>query len=494
MSSKSFRTAVLCRYRAGGDYGSTLACVNWLLDLVRPSKVDLVLARGSGMPTVRSVKSAFLDRLRDAVEDAAVESVLLSVPESSGAGYRLSFFLEKRREKDLVEYLRFLLPEAPKAADEVDRVKLVSCSIAQSLVSERLRRQGENVWTDHWKRMFVDLDAVCGYVTRTDLPLTSVFTIAPGQSGRTSAAGSRIYDVDYRACIDGAYEDNFLSLHHLRRVPDLQERLEVDGTLETEPIEAWEGRLCGLRVRPREGSPWGARRLAGLLGDLVHRPASGTERSFLLLSHDEVAAAGGAGALKAKPGKALLSELPHGFVQIEESAVIVPEDYLKRTAMLQSLYGPIYPGVQRGKVYAHELMERFEGLFDRRSIFFRIPTGKPEGRSLLMYFASPELDLEHLTLHLLVRHDLAPADLAQVESIIKTWLAGVAGHPDAYGSLEQRGSISVTELPGGKDIHWAVSALHLRQEAINLLVLLVDELNRARFRVPYLVFGEIQEL
>lgn len=79
----------------------------------------------------------------------------------------------------------------------------------------------------------------------------------------------------------------------------------------------------------------------------------------------------------------------------------------------------------------------------------------------------------------------------EVGELVREWLAAVDRRPDAYGAVVTLEEFKPFEIEGQVHGQLTIDASRLQQHGLNLLVLLLDELNRKDLIVRYLVFGEL---
>jgi hypothetical protein len=77
---------------------------------------------------------------------------------------------------------------------------------------------------------------------------------------------------------------------------------------------------------------------------------------------------------------------------------------------------------------------------------------------------------------------------------VRDWVEVVGQNEQAYGWIRIVAQLMTTSVPRGLHGVLVADVRELKQEAMNLLVMMLDALNSDRCVVPFVVFGEMVQL
>lgn len=488
MARERFHTVVLVGYDWPARREPVIELMEEILAFAG-SGVRLSWSGGRGDGGARELRGTRLGRQeRDLLASGELESVSLGSENPRKLTMRMSFQFEAIRYRLLPEYVLWLHPDLPEQVVEEDTPKLLTFSLADRLYRKKLSRKARRSLSEAVKTAFTELDAACGFATETDLPVTSAYTRRPG-AGEDSE--ERFVDLDYRRWLDGVHEENLLSPHHAERVRAGLERLAGLKDIEVEWLQRSDGTEAGARLGLEGASraSWKAAReeLASLLPS--PRPSVFDGGVHLVLRRSQVTAIGGLERLASSPMLEDVRELPGGLVDAVEVVPEMIEETLRSTAEQRRLFEPIYRAADRRDRYPHEDMVQHTGFADASEIYQRLPRVEAEERGCAFLYVEERNEPESTEIHFLVE-DASGRARDRVRELFDDWLGVVRENPGTYGTVELQ---PLREANHNGRVHlWCEADLSgLQQDAINLLLVRIDELNEGRCIVPFVVLGRI---
>ncbi len=439
--------------------------------------------RREGRVESRTLRSG---EARRQILDPKVEHVTLLGAEAPGRQV-LAFTFEKKVYRRPLEYLLFLWPELPAQLEDRESTRILSLSVDRELFSRRFGSRIESELIPALANVFVALSCQYAYAMETDLPVSSSFGFPPGQD---AGSGLPIREIDTSRHIHGVYPTSLLSQNHWERVSGRFTGLaDAD---DTQPLSDFVPEGTGRLLRLKDSSERTYARVAEALQPLIPPREVTRKTSSLLIRPDELAAMGGEATLRAELKDAWVRVLPHGFAQVDEPQIETVADSTRQIAALQRIYGDVYPEVRSGRLYIHERMESFPGLLDPQRTLYRIPGAPSVSRSLLVFRGESGARSAPLDIHLLLARRTPERGQRRVHALLEEWVSTVSKHEGSYGRLTILKEPSIVEASGALDLQLTADVSELQQEAIDLLVLMLDEQNRSQWLVPYLMLGDIQ--
>ena len=468
---KNYFTFLLVSSDWGHIEETVLPVVEKLLDVVPSSRKVQATAQLKSQSGTPQIVSGPYDRARRKFEPQdLVQLILQAVGNTPGV---LEFFLlfENVRYRPTPEYLRFIFPRMAERIEDAEALKIFSFSLKAELFERGLRETQRSPLLETIEKLFIAANCVYGFGNQTMWPVSGPFQFVRDNSPQ---AGQRIVDFDYATQIEDVYRYNYLSESHLQRIADVE---EMCAAVECKRLDG------GLAVYLKDAAAEHYAR--NYLRSLI--PAAGTvPRSFQLLLPGLADTA--VQRLNEYSFTRSVKELPDfTSVTLTEPASVI--DNQQFYAGLNAFYESWRP--LRGQSVA-QLTVQYPGLFEPGLIFQRIPVRRFERAAKdddhVKVYSASSVQREHLKLLFLLN---ANKRYEEVGELVREWLAAVDRRPDAYGAVVTLEEFKPFEIEGQVHGQLTIDASRLQQHGLNLLVLLLDELNRKDLIVRYLVFGEL---
>ena len=131
-------------------------------------------------------------------------------------------------------------------------------------------------------------------------------------------------------------------------------------------------------------------------------------------------------------------------------------------------------------------------MYDEDAMYQRLPSYGTEKVEFLKIRRTDDFDFNDLEITLLVKQGLSDSKTRKIHTLYEKWLELVEHHPDSYGTMNIIEDMKNVRLFDQNSIRFVIDGTALRQTAVNLLVLMIDEMNIEEFLVAYLIFGKIQ--
>lgn len=449
---KNYFTFLLVSRDWGRVEETVLPVVEKLLDVVPSSRKVQATAQLKSQSGTPQIVSGTYDRARRKFAPQDLVQLILQAAGDTPGVQEFFLFFENVRYRPTPEWLRFLSPRMPDRIEDAEALKIFSVSLKDELVERGLV-----------EKLFVAANCVYGFGDRTMWPISGPYQFIRDNSPQ---AGLRIADFDYATQIEDVYRYNYLSASHLQRIAD------VDGLCGAVECKRLDG---GLAVYLKDAAAERAAREH--LRSLI--PAAGTgPKSFQLLlpGLPDTAVQRLAGYVFTRAVK----ELPDfARVTLTEPASVAENQQFH--AGLNDFFGQ--PAAQ--------LIVQFQGLFEPGQIFQRIPVRRFERAAKdddhVKVYSGSNVQRERLKLLFVLN---ASKGHEQVRELVREWVAAVDRRADVYGAVVVIDDFKSVEMEGKVHGELTIDATRLEQDALNLLVLRLDELNRKNLIVRYLVFGE----
>lgn len=446
---KNYFTFLLVSRDWGRVEESVLPVVEKLLDVVPAARKVQATAQVRSESGAPQVVSGSYERARRKFAPQDLVQLILQAAGSTPGVQEFFLFFENVRYRSTPEWLRFVFPRMPERIEDTEALKVFSFSLKHELAERELV-----------EKLFVAANCVYGFGDQTVWPVSGPYQFIRDNSPQP---GLRIADFDYATQIEDVYRYNYLSASHLQRIADVDEMCRA---VECKRLDGGLGVYIKDAVAGREY-------LQSLL------PAAGTApKSFQLLlpglSDTAVQKLAGYSFTRS------IKELPD-FTRItltEPASVMENQQFY---AGLNDFFGQ--PAAQ--------LIVQYQGLFEPGQIFQRIPVRRFERAAKdddhVKVYSGSNVQRERLKLLFLFN---ASKGHEQVEELVREWLAAVDRRADVYGAAGIVEDFKSIEIEGKAHGELTIDATRLEQDALNLLVLRLDELNRKSLIVRYLVFGE----
>jgi len=304
-------------------------------------------------------------------------------------------------------------------------------------------------------------------------------------------------DYDYSHHIHDVFAYNYLSPMHLEGLPDpgnLCDRLDqVDCKMLLDGSGVFRGVALYLPEdrQARLSTEMALRPMIRRLTDPIVGPV------YLLLRSEQVAAVGGAEALGQFEFVKATNILPYGFVKIlchtyEEL------DYLLIRSSEQRLYEKLYSKGRRRRyvedmVVYPPLQNGLRGKASNSGIqrFPKLGGGCAENYyDYAKLFYANDIDLRKLDIWFLLGDLPDLKGVAALEATLQKWMSHISAHPHAYGELELLQVPRFVEAGAKKCAHIKADATALKEESLDLLMVMMDEINLDNCKVQFVVLGE----
>lgn len=388
-------------------------------------------------------------------------------------------FFENVRYQHTPEYLRFIFPQAPERVEANEDFKIFSFSVRYDLFKRGLVDAQREVL----ERLFVAANCVYGFGNPTTWPIAGPFQFVRDNSPQ---AGRRIADFDYARQIEDVYLYNYLSESHLRDIAELEKMCDTSG-LECKQLFDEDDIRRGLAVYLINDSE-GPSVVRSYWRSLI--PTSGASaKSFQLLLPGTLDP-----ALKTKletySFAAAVEELPD-FVRVALKAPLSVPDNQEFYAELTDFFERLRPGVVRRGAEITQLIVQYPGFFEPDQIVQRIPYHRlADENDYVKVYVTYHAKRERLKVLFLMN---AGVDSSELAGLVREWCAVVDRHPDVYGSVDTIEELSPWAIENKTHAQMIIDATHLRPDGFNLLVLMLDHLNRADLIVRYIVCGDLPQ-
>jgi hypothetical protein len=191
---------------------------------------------------------------------------------------------------------------------------------------------------------------------------------------------------------------------------------------------------------------------------------------------------------------AVVKEVPD-FIRVELRAPLDVHENQKYYADLTEFFERLRPGIARRSQGIAQLIVQYPGFFEPDQIVQRIPyrsleRSAGEDDQVKVYFTA---NAKRERLNVLFLMNTGVKSYTEVAALVNEWLVALERHPDVYGSIKAIEELSSWEIENSTHAQMLLDATHLRADGFNLLVLMLDNLNRADLIVRYLVCGELAQ-
>jgi hypothetical protein len=291
---------------------------------------------------------------------------------------------------------------------------------------------------------------------------------------------------NYKEYIEDVYRINFLSINHLQKLGCLNEILH-NNKIEYREIKH-NSSVCGAFIK-YDGNKG---EYDSLFNKLFSNFKEKEKKYYLLLNSIQNSLIKRKSLVDNVPSKSI-QILPDDILQIEEKIPQNEADCILRTNSLQQLYCDMYPLIKTKGMYVVDLFDQYQGLFNDKEYISRVPNSIIGGNGqFLRVYTGDHIHFDRLKINFLFSEKYFNKYFAQFNSLIAQWYELVEKNQHIYGRMTLIGDLC--RLPTPKNILYnlILNAVDLKQEAINLLVAIIDVLNENSCVVKYVVFGEIE--
>jgi hypothetical protein len=473
-SDTGYFTFFLCT----GRWPTPAALTAWIdrmLDFVPSRKSARISASSlSGTPAVEGPYVSNGDFLQDSPSNVTITTRM------RGGLFDFFLFLEPRRVRPTPDYQLYLQPERAVVSEDPGAARI--CSLSFSLPAFRALDAGtrERI-VSAVERMFIDTNALYAYGRPTPLPISSPYCLVGAGAGSKSF---RIIDFDYQGHIEDLYELNWLSPAHVERVREPDRLRELSDT-PARILRGSDGTDHGLFIDASRIGSHSQTVVRRCLGDLL-RYESPRRSASLLIGRRQLEAVGLPWLERLLPSVEL-RRFPYDFAElvgIHEAASANPLGFENA---LESYYRQAHPS---SKKRGREYMVEYPGLLEPTHVYYRFPGLDLDDSRAVKLRLADRVDLSSLPVLLILGQGLSASEREQVEQTLGRWQATVQAHPEAYGTVDWKTAPRARDKNGKVCIEGLLDARKLRQEAIHLLVQLLDEIHERKLMVPYLVLGD----
>jgi hypothetical protein len=477
MTNPGYFTFFLCATKWPPP-GDLTRWIDRLLEFVPSRKSAKVLASSTFATPIPAVNGPYL-RNREALARSEPHLVIITTRMNRGI-FEFFLILEYVRERITPDYLRYLEPETAFFTHDPESPRMASLSFDLQMfrayppdTRERIRSAVEET--------FVETNAFYAYGHPTRLPISGPYCLIRGGAEPPSP---RIVDFDYRAHVEDVYELNWLSPGHVERITGKDRLNGLPDTPIRVPLDARHSPR-GLHIDTGRSSNRSLAVIRECLDGLL-RYETPTRSASLLIGRSQLAALGLPGIERLFAGSEV-RRFPHDFVEVRGIHHAANRDPLRFERTLAAFYRQAYRLGEDAR--AREHMVEYAGLRNRHEVYYRIPKLGADDSQVVNLIVTDVVDPSELPATVVVRRGLGGSDVARVEEALHRWQNAIQDDRDVYGSFAWRVELHRSERNGTVCFEGVLDATGLRQEAINLLGLLLDEVNERTLVVPYLVLG-----
>ena len=401
-------------------------------------------------------------------------------------------FFEGTRRKLAPPYIKYFHPESPEFTFDTDSMKILSFSIKSEIFYPRLRAIGESAFLSYFESLFASEDCSYGFGNETTNVISNPFLYIRDNSIEYQL---QIFDFDYRRQIECVYKYNYLSLKHVDGIsnPDHIHRPELG--IESKWILDVNKMKRGLFVNVKDFSTEGKLFLDTALAPLIPPPKDRNKTIHFFIDYMEMEQIRGDKHLESNPLLDELEVIPGGLATIE---IRSRSEYKEWLSILETVFKTQSNVRLAENTGLSQNIDQYLGLFDSNQIYQRyIKRRFEEGGNrcgyLRLYLVSP-VEYTRLDVTCCLGDNIENSDIIDVCKVIDKWLFEINRQPEYYGIYTVLRDKRVETLESKKKILFTMNASQLKQVAINLLVLRLDEINESNLRVPFLVFGSVPPL
>jgi len=477
---KNYSTFFFCTRDWGGVEETIFPVIEKLLSLLPLSRKVQASAQLKSGGKPRIISGSY-QKIQKDLDPRSLIQLILQVPGQTPGVQEFFLFFENVRYEPTPEYLRFVFPRVPERIETSGDLKICSFSVSYDLFRQGLiGTQLEMI-----ERLFVATNGVYGFGNPTMWPISGPFQFVRDNSPQ---AGRRIVDFNYVRQIEDVYLYNYLSESHLREMAELDELCATRG-VECKRLHDEDQRPHGLAVYV-ENDPNTVAVARGYLRNLI--PASeASSKSFQLLLPGTLD-----NALENRLNKysfaAAVIDL-HDFIRIALRAPVSVHDNQEFYTELNEFFADLRPGAVRRAEGIAQLLVQYPGFFEPDQIVQRIPyilERSPKRDEHVKVYFTANAKRERLKVLFLMS---ANTDSAELDGLVREWLASIERHPDVYGSVKTIEELSPRSIENQTHAQMLIDATHLTADGFNLLVLLLDRINYADLIVRYLVCGDLPQ-
>jgi hypothetical protein len=420
-----------------------------------------------------------------------VARIYLDIPGHDPDSFALRALLQFHCYRSPPDYLTFLNPDIQCPILCFSGPKILAFSIDQAIWSREFQAKPRG--RDFFRRvenLFLEMNCVYAYAHTPPLPIGGPYDRICDHGGHS---GKRIMDFDYAQKIEGIYEYNVLSPEHIGQIPDGLENLENCESIEVREIVSTHGnqrRNTVIQVNDSNGIDIVTEHLDVLI-DRTPEPWL-VEKNYLLVRRPEELPQFALNAACKAFEPVSVALFPHDFVEIALPRQVSPSDSMAHTGELQDFFRIVCPRLLDANIWVHEELQQFAGLFDRQAIFRRIPHYEKLNTNFLKIRFASKIKFDSLEVNLLLKKKPSATSTTEITALIAQWHSDVNTNADVYGKLRFITDVKQNLIGQAHGFHFLVDASKVRQSAVNLLVLMLDQLNSRSFLVQFLVFGRIR--
>jgi hypothetical protein len=438
------------------------------------------------------ILSGSYGRVRRELQPEDLAKLILRVAGKTPDVHEFFLYFERTRYKYTPEYLRFISARTPERVEAGGELKIFSFSIGRDLFERKMGDAERSALRGAVERLFVDASCEYGFGHPTAWHIASPYQFVRDSSPQ--AGLQRIVDFDYASQIEDVYVYNYLSESHLREIAALDALCKATPVAECKRLYDDLRRPRGLALYFKDTS---AETLHAVAADYLHSliPAPAPPlKSFQLLLQGARCDAAARNALGNYSFAGQVTELPD-FIRVELKEAVSADDNKKFYSELNEFFERLRPGLLRGGLSVAQYIVQYHGLFDPHQIFQRLPARSFEQPSDdaadAKLFVTSDVRLARLNLLFLINAGLAGEPLARLGDMVRDWLSALRRHPAHYGRVNVIEAFRPVTIEDRVHAETVIDATHLKQDGLNLLMLMLDEANRNEFVVPYLVCGDL---
>jgi hypothetical protein len=471
-SSTRYFTFFLCT-RSWPDPPVLTAWIESALERLAGSRRSAKVS-GAFLPGQPAVEGSY-DRNRDFLQKSPTNVTLTTG--LRGGLFDFYLFLELKRAQSTPDYLRYLDPRREPFSEDVDAAKIGSLAVPLAAF-RALGSEARAQVVSAIEGLFVEANALYACGRTTSLPISSPYALSESSPG---SAPRRLIDFDYRYHIEDLFELNWLSADHRARIRE-PERLQELPDTPTRVVPRTGEAPPGLFIDASGSGSDSRTVLRQCLRDLLSHEEP-RRKASLLVPRRQLEAVGSASLEELFP-RVLVHRPSDDFIVlegIEEAAAANPLEFERS---LESFYRKA-----RGPGRAREHLVEYSGLRDRAHSFYRFPEIDALDSEVRLRL-TVRVELSRLPVLWILSQEPGASVKEEVEKIASRWQDAVRAHPAVYGRLRWTTPMRWNDAYGSPCLEGLLDASELRQEAIHLLVLLLDQANERQLRIRYVVLGD----
>ncbi len=491
--TEKYYTIFLASYGWSEDPKPLLLFIHWIIERVSLMRnAQVVFTNRSGViEKPRALTEKVLAECETRILNRNLQKMGLTV-KNRWDSLVFSVYFHNLWFEYLPDYMIFLDPDIPLKTECITALKFLSISIDKHIYEDVFGNE-ESRYELQMKinKLFVDMNCVYGNINKTRFPISNPFNLLKYQN--ESSSRQRFIDFDYANHIENVYEYNLLSGKHLLSLGDIERLFEDNYSVEVKKIFDNSLKLYGASIYLRSGSFVDIFKIREKLRPvLAGFGESKTLQGYLLINKLQLDRLGDIKNIKLRYPSKEIKVLPYDYIRIRQPDILTIEDAQRHTENLRKLYELIIPGSGKGNRYVHEYIEDYSGLFERESLYYRLPSLDLRPTDFVKVRFTDRINRDCLKINLILMSSHLKGIKNKITSLVKNWISQIESNSDVYGIIKLLKGEEYIRVKKGEVLQVVINAEGLNQEAINLLIVMLDEVNVEKCVIPYLVFGDIE--